>query len=120
MGSKPESQRERGIMRTAFVSAAEAEEVPLPHCMLRWLCQGDFSDLQGLAFGGEAHDEPGETAADEGAMAGSAGGDAPGPGGKRLPVAAAAGPQQFAVQSGRRTVDQAPPATPWADAPARD
>jgi quercetin dioxygenase-like cupin family protein len=38
-------------MRTAFVSAAEAREVPLPHCMLRWLCQGEFSDLEGLAFG---------------------------------------------------------------------
>ena len=38
-------------MRTPFVSAAEAREMPLPHCMLRWLCQGEFSDLQGLAFG---------------------------------------------------------------------
>ena len=38
-------------MRTAFVSASEAREVPLPHCMLRWLCQGEFSDLGGLAFG---------------------------------------------------------------------
>jgi quercetin dioxygenase-like cupin family protein len=38
-------------MHTPFVSAAEAREVPLPHCMLRWLCQGEFSDLQGLAFG---------------------------------------------------------------------
>ena len=38
-------------MRTAFVSASEAREAPLPHCMLRWLCQGEFSDLQGLAFG---------------------------------------------------------------------
>ena len=38
-------------MRTAFVSASEAREVPLPHCMLRWLCQGEFSDLDGLAFG---------------------------------------------------------------------
>jgi quercetin dioxygenase-like cupin family protein len=38
-------------MRTPFVSAAEAREVPLAHCMLRWLCQGDFSDLAGLAFG---------------------------------------------------------------------
>src|SRR5437667_10210845 len=38
-------------MRTAFVSASEAREVPLPHCMLRWLCQEEFSDLQGLALG---------------------------------------------------------------------
>jgi quercetin dioxygenase-like cupin family protein len=38
-------------MRVPFVSAAEAREMPLPHCMLRWLCQGDFSDLNGLAFG---------------------------------------------------------------------
>src|SRR5437016_14048846 len=38
-------------MRTVFVSAAEAREVPLPHCVLRWLCQGEFSDLSGLAFG---------------------------------------------------------------------
>jgi quercetin dioxygenase-like cupin family protein len=37
--------------RTAFVSAAEAKEVPLPHCLLRWLCQEEFSDLQGLSFG---------------------------------------------------------------------
>src|SRR5438552_734068 len=29
----------------------QAWERPLPHCMLRWLCQGDFSDLTGLAFG---------------------------------------------------------------------
>jgi quercetin dioxygenase-like cupin family protein len=38
-------------MRTPFVTADEAREVPLPHCLLRWLCQGEFSDLGGLAFG---------------------------------------------------------------------
>jgi quercetin dioxygenase-like cupin family protein len=38
-------------MRTAFVSAEEAREVPLPHCLLRWLSQGESSDLTGLAFG---------------------------------------------------------------------
>jgi quercetin dioxygenase-like cupin family protein len=38
-------------MSTRFVSAGEAREVPLPHCLLRWLCQGEFSDLTGLAFG---------------------------------------------------------------------
>ncbi|MGI8971232.1 MAG: cupin domain-containing protein [Dehalococcoidia bacterium] len=38
-------------MHTAFVSAAEAREVPLPHCILRWLCQGDFAGLQGMALG---------------------------------------------------------------------
>ncbi len=40
-----------GDRRVAFVSAAEAREMPLPHCLLRWLCQGEFSDLQGLSFG---------------------------------------------------------------------
>jgi quercetin dioxygenase-like cupin family protein len=39
------------MMRTAFVPADEAREMPLPHCVLRWLCQGEFSDLRGLAFG---------------------------------------------------------------------
>ena len=38
-------------MRTSFVSASEARGVTLPHCVLRWLCQGEFSDLTGLAFG---------------------------------------------------------------------
>jgi quercetin dioxygenase-like cupin family protein len=38
-------------MATAFVAASEAREVPLPHCLLRWLCHGEFSDLQGLALG---------------------------------------------------------------------
>jgi quercetin dioxygenase-like cupin family protein len=38
-------------MPTAFVTAAEAREMPLPHCMLRWLAHGDFADLNGLAFG---------------------------------------------------------------------
>lgn len=37
-------------MHRAFVLASEAPEVPLPHCVLRWLCQGDFSELS-LAFG---------------------------------------------------------------------
>jgi len=38
-------------MRTAFVASSEAREAPLPHCVLRWLCQGEFSDLTGLAVG---------------------------------------------------------------------
>jgi quercetin dioxygenase-like cupin family protein len=38
-------------MRKPFTSATEAHEMPLPHCMLRWLCHGDFADLSGLAFG---------------------------------------------------------------------